>query len=127
MERFIIVIMAKKYCWLLLLLFLSGCAGDYDKEYFNGEIHIVKDIPVTDVLKGEKLELDGVYTGFFYVVDSLMFFTNFMDPEYNISVFNNNTGKYIGSFIRKGRGPNESIDALSPYNFWFKITKTGDF
>ena len=88
-----------------LLVMFVGCKDKV--EIFNGEIILINKANLIDSLKAERIELDGIYTGYMAVYDSLMFFLSSKYPDNYLHIFNINTGQPMGSYCKKGEGPSE--------------------
>jgi hypothetical protein len=83
-------------------IFIS-CKEEKKKDvYFNGEIIIVDCNVAPDTLHGEKVNIDGLYTGNIWAYDTLIGFESGKYPDYLINVFNVNTGKFLYSLCKKG-------------------------
>lgn len=91
---------------LVIQLIFFGCSNNSD--YLNGDVSTINTPISTDTLIGEKIILDGLYTGKFSVYDSLMFFVSQKFPLNLVSVFSLNSLKQIASLCQKGNGPDES-------------------
>lgn len=104
---------------VLILLLFQNCKNN--DSYFNGELKIV-DLPSDiDSLNIEShLVFDGLYTDYIDVYDSLILFIAYKFPDYYLNVFNLNTKKQVGSFFKKGNGPNEALFAFSYRQFYKK-------
>ena len=99
---------------LSLTLFIS-CSnrGVVNDSVFNGEIRYIDDSQkVVMNVTARHLSLEGQYHGSIAVYDSLLICSNPRLPGYNFNVFNINTGEEIGSFIRRGIGPQDAISAV---------------
>lgn len=99
----------KKACFILyifsLLSFSIACKKD--KTYLNGNIYIVNDINITDSIKGQKLDFEGIYFGVPTICDSIVLFFHPRLPDYQYYCFNIKTGKHIANFFPIGGGPEE--------------------
>lgn len=91
----------------LLLLIFSNCSNK--KEYFAGDIIYFNNFPSIDSLYGNKIELSGIYTDNMLVYDSLILFSAQQYPDFHYYVFSLNSGNQLGSFCRKGEGPQDYI------------------
>ena len=98
------------------ILFFYGCKKNNDSTYFNGEIIIVDMPKKAEHVTGEIITLDDIYTGSFYVYDSLIVFNSTQFPDQLLSVFNLHTKKQVGYFCNKGNGPDEFYN-VSVCNF----------
>jgi hypothetical protein len=74
---------------------------------FNGEIFPVEDCRTVESLKGTKIDLDDMHTGYMSAFDSLMVFVSDKFPDYYMYVYSLNSKKRIVSLIGKGNGPDE--------------------
>jgi hypothetical protein len=84
-----------------------GCHKEADKHYFNGEIKLVDDTQNVTELSSDRIFLEGAFFGYPSVCDSLIIFWNPSLPGAYFSIFNLNTGEYMGDFCKKGSGPEE--------------------
>jgi hypothetical protein len=83
-------------------IFIS-CKEEKKKDvYFNGEIIIVDSNVVPDTLFGEKVNINGLYTGKVWAYDTLIGFWSHKFPDYYINVFNVNTGKFLYALGKRG-------------------------
>jgi hypothetical protein len=98
--------------------FLS-CRKYSDSDYFNGDVREIDDSTARIMKITLKIvPLQGANYGIISVYDSLMLFFNTKLPEHHYNIFNVDTGEEMGSFCRKGGGPEEAI-ALNPvYQFF---------
>ena len=93
---------------IFLIVNLSACKKT---PYFRGEITVFDDFDKKIQLKGEKIELEGIYTGSMSVYDTLALFISYQFPDQNfLHVFGLHSGKELGSFCTQGRGPGEYLD-----------------
>jgi hypothetical protein len=100
----------KRYILILTVSFavFISCRHEQEKDaYFNGEVIIVDCNAAIDTLRGEKVYIDGLYTGKIWAYDTLIGFMYHRFPDHIINVFNVNTGKFLYSLGKKGQ----------PYNF----------
>ena len=110
-----------KLLWIILILTVFfGCTQYSDSTYFNGEILSVdsKMKKVENVTLTPMAPLDGTNYGVIAVYDSLMFFLNPKLPDRFFNLFNLDTGKDLGTFCNKGRGPNEMVSVSPIYQFF---------
>jgi hypothetical protein len=96
----------------IILVFLAGCMAyvsckEEEHTYFLGETIIIDTNVKPDTLYGEKIELDGIYTGSMWAYDTLIGFTSHKFPDYFMHVFNVNTGKFLYPLCKRGGGPGE--------------------
>jgi hypothetical protein len=75
--------------------------------YFNGETFIVDTNIVPDTLQGQKIKLDGIYTGGMWAHDTLIGFISGKFQNYFMHVFNVNTGEFLYPLCKRGIGPDE--------------------
>jgi hypothetical protein len=92
---------------LLISMIFSFLSCNKNDKYFNGEIKIVKFTNNIDTIIGKELVFDGIYTGRPVAYDSLIFFISQKFESELMAVFSLNSLKQIGSFCKKGNGPNE--------------------
>jgi hypothetical protein len=101
----------KRYFLVLIISFtiFFSCKEEEEKNkdvYFNGEIIIVDSNVAPDTLYGEKVNMDGLFTGAMWAYDTLIgFFLQL--PDYNMNVFNVNTGKFLYSLGKRGTSAKE--------------------
>ena len=98
----------------LLLIILSSChyRGSVTDAIFNGEIRYIDDSQKQVMhVTARHLPLEGQYHGSIAVFDSLLICSNPRLPNYNFNVFNIDTGEEIGSFLRRGVGPQDAVSA----------------
>jgi hypothetical protein len=98
----------KRYILILTISFtiFISCKDEKKNVYFNGEIIIVDCNVAPDTLHGEKINIDGLYTGSIWAYDTLIGFVSHKF-DHVMNVFNVNTGKFLYSLGKRGRGPNE--------------------
>jgi hypothetical protein len=95
MKRFILILT------ISFTIFIS-CKEEKKKDvYFDGEIIIVDNNVAPDTLLGEKVNIDGLYTGTIWAYDTLIGFSLQL-PDYIMNVFNVNTGNFLYSLGKKG-------------------------
>lgn len=118
------MIMNLRNLFILISFFtvLVSCRNNQaDKEIFNGEIHYINDKQVADIdMAAKHVYLDGDYTGMIAVYDSLLMC---WEPRYQgffLNLFNVDTGKNIGYFCPKGKGPNEFSNINPVYQLFRK-------
>lgn len=98
----------------ILSTIVSGCKGEYNP--FGTELRrvtpehkaVLKGVPVCTLATNE--DPLSYFLGLSY--DSLLVLT-LNKGDYNIAIFNTNTGKLIGKYLRKGRGPQEMVSFAS--------------
>jgi hypothetical protein len=89
-------------------------------QYFNGEIRYIDDSDkIVKNIVAIPVSLDGQYHGAIAVYDSLLICWNPRLPDYFFNIFNIDTGEEIGSFVRRGIGPEDAV-AVAPINQFFK-------
>jgi hypothetical protein len=110
----------KWYVSFIALALLTCCQNSRDdSDYFNGEIKYIEDsIKSVKKVTLKAVSLNGAYYGYMAVYDSLMIFMNPKLPAYFFHIFNVDTGEEIGSFCRKGGGPDEMISVGSVSRFF---------
>ena len=96
--------------YFILLLFCASCTQKVT--VFNGEISIIKGANTEDSLVGSKINLEGINTGYMSICDSLMIFSSEKYPDYELYIFNINTGNHIASLCKRGNGPNEFLSFI---------------
>jgi hypothetical protein len=82
---------------------------------------IIDNKPETDILYGERVKLDGLYTGFMAVYDSVIVFSSeiYRNTLNCVSLaFNLKTGEQISSLIKVGQGPGEYAMATTTHQFY---------
>jgi hypothetical protein len=90
-------------------------------QYFNGEIRYINDSrKIVKNVTTQSLSLDGRYHGMIAVYDSLLICWNPRLPEYFFNIFNVDTGKEIGSFVRRGLGPQDAISVNAIFQLFKK-------
>ena len=93
--------------------------GGVTDSIFNGEIRYIDDSQkIVMHVTARHLPLEGQYHGMIAVYDSLLICHNPKLPYYVFNVFNVNTGEEIGSFVRKGIGPQEAVTTSSITQFF---------
>lgn len=109
-----------KYIIFALLLFINaGCSGTgseeyYDEKYFNGDIVLINDIPVSHRLQAEELPLPPTDNSLFNSYDSLIILRNLthvLPANFNIYDIKNN--RDLGDYLLRGRGPEETTPGLT--------------
>lgn len=103
------------------LFFLFSCGGNNTEDHFLGEI-IEFDVNdpsiVEETLEAKPIQLDGIYDGWIATHDSLIFFWSHRYDSHFFNVFNLNSGKFLGSFVPKGSGPDDIISAPPIYDIY---------
>lgn len=88
---------------------LTNCRPHNDAEYFNGEIQAIQSNNCIDFkIISQELLLDGNFYGKIYIHDSLLFFHNPKLRAQMFNICNVKTGKEIGTFCERGKGPQEA-------------------
>lgn len=91
---------------LLLPLALASCSN----RYFNGERHFGLEFEKECALSGGREMMEVFGGGGVYVVDSLLVVTGGNQAAgYFWNVYSRNSGKFIKSMLRHGRGPSEVL------------------
>ena len=97
-----------QYIIIFTTLLLTSCGNKERFEFYGNTLEV--DIPEhIEVLKGNQLELDGLYSGLMYAYDGIIFFRFFDYPEEGIYLYDTETGKLINTICKRGNGPNEVI------------------
>lgn len=93
-------------------LFLCGLLFTCTQEesYLAGKLTVINGFEKEYTLAGEEVKLEGVYTGYMSVYDSLMLFCSSQFGDYMLYTYNLNNGKQLKSLFKAGRGPNEFSD-----------------
>jgi hypothetical protein len=108
---------------LCVAIFNSCHQKDKDDEYFNGQIRRINTRnSISKNVTSHPIALYGRNYGEMTVYDSIMIYWNPMLPDYFYNVFNVDSGKEIGSFCLRGRGPKEATSL----NMLFQLFKNGD-
>lgn len=97
---------------IVIILFSSfiGCQKSKDDYYFNGKIrHIKQNNKVEKYIASKPVSLNGVYSGMIAVYDSLLICWHPELQSHFFNVFHVDSGEEIGSFVKKGQGPEEVI------------------
>lgn len=116
-------IMKRIVIGILITICMVGCKWN-DTDYFNGTIQIIKDIPNTIKLEGEKLSWvddNGFCNGRFVVHDSLAIFFNPTLPSAFFAIGDLKSKRSFGPFCLKGRGPIESISLHPIYEVFEEV------
>jgi hypothetical protein len=81
---------------------------------------IIDNKPETDILYGERVKLDGLYTGFMAVYDSVIVFSTSQYLTLNCIAlaFNLKTGKQINTLVKVGLGADEYASATTTLQFF---------
>ncbi len=101
----------KKRCYSLLLpaaalLALVACGGNADAEFFDGEIRFFNDRGVAvQHLESHSVDQDSAPMGIVSAYDSLILCWTPQLPDFFYNIYHADTGRKLGSFVRKGRGP----------------------
>ena len=103
------------------LFFLFSCGGNNTEDHFLGEI-IEFDVNdpsiVEETLEAKPIQLDGIYDGWIATHDSLIFFWSNRYDTHFFNVFNLNSGKFLGSFVPKGSGPDDVTSVPPIYDIY---------
>lgn len=105
------------YSMLILSIFIS-CDKNGDSTYFKGEIRNFEVGKKSKNVTLEVVSLNGANFGWLSVYDSLMIFRNPKLADSFFNVFNVDTGEEIGTFVKKGGGPDELADCHKIFNFF---------
>ena len=104
-----------------IISLLVGCKRDKDSYYFNGEIQYFDDSQkMVKNVTSKSVSLDGIPTGMIAVYDSILICWS---SEYSgrfFYIINLDSGKEIGFFCEKGRGPKETISVNPIYQLFLK-------
>lgn len=103
----------RKICYSLVLLVLASC-GSRDTDFFNGEIIGIEDNAMEKEVEFKSVDIDGLYDGIFVVYDSLAIARNTRYSTCWYQVFNLNTFKEVGQFLRIGHGHYEFTEVGLP-------------
>lgn len=107
-------------CALLVGLF-AGCQQNKDEEYFNGDlIYLDDDSKIVREVTSKPTDAENFGYGMFAVYDSLAVYWSPKFPEHFFWIFNIDTGKEIGFFCNRGRGPKEMNDIHAVFQFFKK-------
>jgi hypothetical protein len=98
----------KKIVSIIFFILIHSCGEKESEKIFRGNTVFVE-MPAIDIISGNKIEIDGIYTGSIIVYDSVALFLSSKYPDYTGYTFNVKTGKEISPIIRKGGGPNDFI------------------
>ncbi|GHT66342.1 hypothetical protein AGMMS50239_27670 [Bacteroidia bacterium] len=103
--------------YILLLNTFVCCHKNGDNTYFNGNIRYIEDVKNETNVTLKAVPVEGANYGTFAVYDSLMIFWNSKLPNHFFNIFNLNTGEEMGSFCKKGGGPDEmfSVGIISRF------------
>ena len=94
---------------LLIMLFPLALVSCSDR-YFNGERHFGLEFEKECALSGGREMMEVFGGGGVYVVDSLLVVTGGNQAAgYFWNVYSRNSGKFIKSMLRHGRGPSEVL------------------
>lgn len=104
------------------VLFFSCCPKD-DRIFFKGELVHIDITSCTDTLKGSLVTLEDECLGLISVYDSLIFFYNPMNRQYQYCCYNYETGKHVANFFPVGRGRGEFIN-VTPIHCTFNCGDT---
>ena len=108
-----------------LFMFIVGsfvcCHKNKDKDYFNGDIRFFDDShKIVKNVTSKTVTLDGANYGMIAVYDSLLICWNPKLPDYFFNIFNVDTGEEIGSFCRRGGGPEDAYSVNCIFQFFKK-------
>lgn len=98
-------------------LLIVNCS-DVDADYFNGEIRFFNDRGVAvQHLESHSVDQDSAPMGIVAAYDSLIFCWTPRQPDFFYNIYHADTGRKLGSFVRKGRGPREAVSLNCVYQF----------
>lgn len=106
----------------LLCILLNSCHDGFDN-VLNGPNRIITQFPIEETIKGKKMEHEIIGINDIFIVDTL--FIAFKASGYNnfFEIYSTNNFKFLGSFLPKGRGPNEFLSVN--YNNEYLKTEKG--
>jgi hypothetical protein len=93
----------------MMLILSTSCGTSQTLEFF-GEIVMVDYPKQVDILKGNTIVLDDVYTGDMYAYDGLLVFVSPKHPDGIMYLFDAETGKRINAIGRRGQGADEFLN-----------------
>ncbi len=108
---------------VLALCTLACCHSNKNKdnEYFKGEIKYFNNSSlIVKNVTSKVVPVENYGYGMFAVYDSLSVFWNPKFPEHFFTIFNIDTGKEIGYFCNKGKGPREFSTIHCIFQFFRK-------
>jgi hypothetical protein len=105
----------------MLLFGAFACTQSKDRDYFNGNIQYFDDNPkVVKKVSSKIVPLNGLNYGLIAIYDSLLICWNPKLPDYFFNVFHVDTGEEIGSFCRRGQGPEDAVSVNCIFQFFKK-------
>lgn len=117
------------YCFMrylflngILGIFLFVCCNSHytDKEYFSGNIYVIKDSVSVKNLITNSFAIEGVYNGPIFVYDSLLIYYPLnQTATSSYEIYNLKDLSFIGKFCDKGVGPDE-IMALTTISHFYE-------
>jgi len=106
---------------ILFVCALTCCRSDKDKEYFTGKIKYADiDAEIVKIVTSKDVPVEDYGYGDLAVYDSLVIFMNPQFPAHCFGIFNIDTGKEIGYFCPKGKGPGELLSSYPVYQIFSK-------
>jgi len=99
----------KLYVSVVIVMTFIFASCKKDEPSFLGNVNQFSIPPVSDSLKGKELILNDIYTGNMAIKDSLIIFSSDRLPDYNIYIFDMNSGNLLNRLCRRGKGYNEYI------------------
>lgn len=109
-------------CFMMLLSLCMSCHNEDDTLYFNGEIRTFEVTGDVKKVALKSITLNGPSFGWLSAYDSLLIFRNPKLSDRFFSIFHADTGEEMGTFLNKGKGPEEFADLHKIYSFF----KEGD-
>jgi len=112
----------------VLCIYLFSCVGCTTREnIFNGRLIEIKEFDCTSKITAKKLLLTDPPMGFSAIrkIDSLVAFIHHRGgSDYFFSLYDVKNDKFLGKFMRRGRGPDEFM--LVEYSGDYVIDQNGD-
>lgn len=113
----------KNFKILLFGILFFSCRSKDDSIYFKGNLIHIDISSKVDTLEGNIIKLEEEHYGLISVYDSLIFFSNPMDRQYQFRCYNHITGKHLANFFPIGRGHEEFMN-VSPIHHTFNCGDT---
>ncbi|MDR0394102.1 MAG: TolB-like 6-bladed beta-propeller domain-containing protein [Tannerella sp.] len=106
---------------IVIISLFVGCKSNKDEEIFNGEIQYFDDSRaiVKKVVAKPVTMANGIPTGMIAAYDSLLICWNPRRDDF-FNLINLDTGEEIGSFCKKGQGPQEATSVNCIYQLFKK-------
>ena len=112
--------------FIVLALLCVGCNTASHKSAFNGRLIQIKNFEITTRIPAKEAHFENLPPGITGIekMDSLVVLRHSHDPNFSISVYDIRKDRFLGSLLRKGRGPEEYITA----SYWgeYNIDDNGD-